>query len=166
MWRRKRELYQLTGNANGRVFQWVQPDINGLPQGDWEPVILLITPKKQQLISTAAEYAISERSFIKAELAISNYDINTFSAKDKGNDKGVAAKIQYVNEVKVLRSVKEGLNLQMSADYEFVQQKFKPLERLRNVEFNRDWSLPFDALPADEHLLNASLQLQIKKRTG
>lgn len=149
----------VTGNANGRVFQWVQPDMFGLPQGDWEPVILLVTPKKQQLITTAAEYAISERSFIKAELAVSNYDVNTFSTKDKGNDKGVATKIQYINEVKVLQSIKEGLNLQMSADYEFVQQKFKPLERLRNVEFNRDWSLPFNALPANEHLVKAALQL-------
>lgn len=150
------------GNANGRVFQWVQPDINGAPQGDWEPVILLITPKKQQLISTAAEYAISEKSFIKAELAICNYDVNTFSEKDKGNDKGVAAKLTYVNEIKVLQSIKDGLNLQMSADYEFVQAKFKPLETLRNVEFNRDWSLPFNVLPADEHLLTASLQLADK----
>ncbi|MEO6329774.1 MAG: hypothetical protein ABIO55_12615, partial [Ginsengibacter sp.] len=96
-------------------------------------------------------------------LAISNYDINTFSQKDKGNDNGMATKIQYVNEVKVLRSIKEGLNLQMSADYEFVQQKFKPLERLRNVEFNRDWSLPFNALAADEHLVRTSLQLADKK---
>jgi hypothetical protein len=149
----------VTGNANGRVFQWVQPDVNGLRQGDWEPVILLITPKKHRLISTAASYAISEKSYIKTELALSNYDINTFSEKDKGNDNGMAAKIGYVNEIKVLRSIKQGLHLQTSVDYEFVNQKFKPLERLRNVEFNRDWSLPFDALPANENLFSASFQL-------
>lgn len=149
----------VTGNANGRVFQWVQPDVGGIPQGDWEPVILLITPKKQQLISAAAEYAISERSFIKAEMALSNYDMNTFSGKDKGNDKGVATKVQYLNEVKLMRAANRNLNLQMSADYEFVQRKFKPLERLRNVEFNRDWSLPFTVQPADEHLAKAALQL-------
>lgn len=153
---------QLTDNANGRVFRWIPPDINGIPQGEWEPVVLLITPKKQQLISTAAEYSISERSSVKAEFAISNYDINTFSKKDKNNDNGVAAKIHYTNEINVLRSVKPGLNLQMNADYEFVQQNFKPLEPLRNVEFNRDWSLPFNALPAEEHLVNASLQLADK----
>ncbi len=152
----------VVGNANGRVFQWVQPDINGSPQGEWEPVILLITPKKQQLISTAATYAISEKSFMKAEIALSSYDVNTFSAKEKENDNGLAAKIQYVNEVKILRSVKQGLNLQTTVDYEFVDQRFKPLERLRNVEFNRDWSLPFDLLPATEHLLNTSFQVADK----
>jgi hypothetical protein len=58
-----------------------------------------------------------------------------------------------------LQSIKQGLSLQTSVDYEFVNQKFKPLERLRNVEFNRDWSLPFDALPANENLFSASFQL-------
>lgn len=147
------------GNANGRVFKWVQPGINNIPQGQWEPVILLITPKKHQLISGVAEYFISPKSSIKTELALSNYDVNTFSAKDKGNDKGVAAKFQFLNESKVLRSIKSGLNLQTRLGYEFVQDKFKPLERLRSIEFNRDWSLPFDAPPATEHLLEASFQL-------
>ena len=150
------------GNANGSVFAWVAPDINGLPTGNYEPVILLVTPKSQQLISAVAEYAISDKSFIRTELALSNYDVNTFSKKDKGNDQGVAAKVQYQNEIKVLPSVKNGLHLQTTLDYEFVQQKFQPIERLRSVEFNRDWSLPFDALPADEHLLTAGLQLSDK----
>jgi hypothetical protein len=147
------------GNANGRVYKWVQPDINNAPQGDWEPVILLVTPKKHQLVSAVAEYFISPKSSIKTELALSNYDVNTFSSKGKDNDKGVAAKFQFLNESKVFRSSKAGWNLQTQLGYEFVQDKFKPLERLRNVEFNRDWSLPFDALAATEHLLEASFQL-------
>ncbi|MDB5221744.1 MAG: hypothetical protein JWN83_411 [Chitinophagaceae bacterium] len=147
------------GNANGRVFKWVQPDINNVPQGDWEPVILLITPKKHQLISAVAEYFISPKSSIKTELAVSNYDVNTFSSKDKNNDNGIAAKFQFLNENKVFRSLKSVWNLQTQLGYEYVQDKFKPLERLRNVEFNRDWSLPFDAPPATEQLLEASFQL-------
>ena len=147
------------GKANGRVFMWVKPDVNGNAQGDWEPVIFLITPKKHQVISAAAEYLISDRSSIKTEFAISNYDINTFSAKDKNNDKGVAAKIQFANKMKVLKSFSAGFNLQSRIGYEFVQDKFKPVERLRDVEFNRDWSLPFNAPPATEQFLDASFEL-------
>ncbi len=152
----------VTGNANGRVFTWVQP-VNGIKQGDWDPVILLITPKKQQLITAAAQYFFNPKSFIKGEVALSNYDVNTFSSKDKSSDNGIAAKFEYTSQQKVLRSFKDGLNLQTSVGYEFVEDKFKPLERLRNVEFNRDWSLPFDAPVATENLINGSLKLNDAK---
>ncbi|MEO8763585.1 MAG: hypothetical protein ABI416_04825 [Ginsengibacter sp.] len=153
---------QATGNVNGRVFMWIQP-VNGLRQGDWDPVIFLITPKKQQLITAAAQYFINDKSYVKAELALSNYDINTFSSKDKSVDNGTAAKLEYSGQQKVLRWMKEGLTLQTTAGYEFVEDRFKPLERLRNVEFNRDWSLPFDAPPATEHLITGALQLTDKE---
>ena len=35
----------VTGNTNGQVYMWVQP-VNGVPQGEWDPVILLDHSKK------------------------------------------------------------------------------------------------------------------------
>lgn len=153
----------VSGNANGRVFQWVQP-LNGARQGDWEPVVLLITPKKHQLITGAAQYFFNEKSFLKAELAMSNYDVNTFSSKDDNANKGVAAKVDYVMQEKIFKNLKKGLVLQTQLGYEFVEDKFKPLETLRNVEFNRDWGLSIFALPASENTINASLQINDEKR--
>ncbi len=149
----------VNGNSNGKVFQWVTPNETGIPQGQWQPVILLVTPKKQQVVTTGVQYLINEKSKIRAELAMSRFDVNTFSAKDKSNDNGAATKLQYSGEHNVFKNLKKPLILQTVFDYEFVQKAFRPVERLRNVEFNRDWSLPYDILPADEHLLNASLQL-------
>ena len=151
-----------TGNVNGRVFNWVQP-VNGIPQGDWEPVILLVTPKKQQIVTVAAQYFMTEKSYIKAEMAVSNYDVNTFSSKDKQENNGLAGKFEYTTQQNVLRNIKEGLTLQTTVGYEYVEDRFKPIERLRNVEFNRDWSLPFDAPAATEHLITASTQLTDKQ---
>ncbi|MDQ2718685.1 MAG: hypothetical protein M3Z26_02810 [Bacteroidota bacterium] len=151
-----------TGKANGRVFMWVQP-LNGVKQGDWDPIILLITPKKHQLITTSAQYFFNPKSFVKAEFAMSNYDVNTFSSKDKNNDLGAAAKVDYTMQKNVFKNVKPGLVLQSTVSYEYVQDKFKPIEVLRNVEFNRDWSLPFDVPSATENLINASLQLSDAK---
>ncbi|MDP4285782.1 MAG: hypothetical protein Q8891_15300 [Bacteroidota bacterium] len=150
------------GNANGRVFSWIQP-VNGVRQGDWDPVILLITPKKQQVITTAAQYFFNAKSSIKAEVAFSNYDVNTFSSIDKQNDKGAAAKVDYVMQNDVFKNIKPGLVLQTAVGYEYVQDRFKPIEALRNVEFNRDWSLPFNAPAATENLVNASMQLSDKQ---
>ncbi|HXS57332.1 MAG TPA: hypothetical protein VN726_14475 [Hanamia sp.] len=150
------------GKANGRVFKWIQP-VNGVRQGDWDPVILLITPKKHQLITTSAQYFFNKNTSLKGEFAVSDYDVNTFSSKDKQDDRGVAAKVDYVMRNNVFKNIKPGLILQTEAGYEYVQDKFKPLETLRNVEFNRDWSLLFDAAPATESLINGSLQLSDQK---
>lgn len=147
------------GNANGRVYMWVAPNNVGERQGDWAPVVLLITPKKHQLFSMAGEYSINKNTSLQTELALSNYDVNTFSSKDKINNKGYATKIVLNHKQKVLRSFKPGLNLQYTMGYEFVEKRFRPLERLRNVEFNRDWGLPFYAFPATEKLVNASFKL-------
>jgi hypothetical protein len=147
------------GNANGRVFQFVAP-VNGAKQGDWEPVILLIPPKKHDLITASAQYFFNKNSSLKAEVAMSNYDINTFSSLGKEDNKGMAAKVNYGMQQKVFGNIKPGIVLQTDVGYEFVQDKFKPLETLRNVEFNRDWSLPFDAPAATENLVDASLQLK------
>ncbi len=147
---------QLFNGTNGKVFQWVEPDLPGQKKGDWEPVILLVTPKKLQVVSIAAEYKLSPRSAIRAEAAMSNYDINLFSAKDKGNDKGFATKLQWESRDSAIRIAGKKLVLQTQVGYEFVQDRFKALERLRNVEFLRDWSLPFNAAPANEQLISLS----------
>ncbi|MEO7801485.1 MAG: hypothetical protein ABIR81_05775 [Ginsengibacter sp.] len=159
---RKGNYNPVNGNSNGKVFQWVSPDENGELQGQWQPVILLVTPKKQQVITAGVQYLLTPKSLVKAELAMSRYDVNTFSFKDKKNDNGFAAKLQYSGENRVFNNRRKDLTLQTSFDYEFVQKEFRPVERLRNVEFNRDWSLPYDILLADEHLLNASAQIADK----
>jgi hypothetical protein len=158
----KGNYVQLFNETNGKVFKWVQPDANNIKQGDWQPVVLLVTPKKQQLVTVGAEYQLNAKTKIKAEFASSKYDINLFSSKDKGNDQAVAAKLQYIQEDKAVRFFKKPLLLQTNAGYEYVQSRFKPLERLRNVEFNRDWSLPYEITPADERLANVGFGLNGK----
>ncbi|HMU11229.1 MAG TPA: hypothetical protein PKC54_14555 [Ferruginibacter sp.] len=145
--------------ANGKVFSWVSPDANNKKQGEWAPVLLLITPKKLQLVTIAGEYVFSPKTKFKAEVAMSKYDVNLFSRKDKSNDQGFAAKLQLQNSDTKLRLFNAPLLMQTKLGYEFVQNRFKPIERLRNIEFLRDWSLPYDITPADEHLTNAGLKL-------
>jgi hypothetical protein len=153
------------GNANGRVYKWVQP-LNGVKQGQWQPVVLLITPKKHQLFSAAADYQLTASTSVRSEVAMSNYDVNTFSAKDKSNDKGGAIRLQVDNSSKVLQSWHSGLRLQSNFGYEYVEDRFKPIERLRNIEFKRDWILPFDAPDATETLVSGGLHLTDGKNNG
>ncbi len=156
----KGNYIQLYTATNGKVFKWVAPNTNNEKQGDWEPVILLVTPKKRQLVTVATTYAINAKTRIKTEFAVSKYDVNLFSAKNKNNDNALATKVQYIQDDKNIHLFKKALKLQTNAGFEYVQSRFAPLERLRNVEFNRDWSLPYTLAPADEKLSNAAFQLK------
>jgi len=139
----------LFNGANGKVFQWVAP-IAGKPQGNFEPAVFLVTPKKQQLLSVGGLYQINEKSSLQFDAAMSNYNINSLSVKDKGNDNGIAAKLVYQHQAKL--HGKKAIQFQSKLSYEFVDRKFKALERLRSVEFYRDWGLEFLPEVAQEQL--------------
>lgn len=150
-------IVDATNAANGKVFKWVSPDTNNVPRGNYEPVILLVAPKKQQVLTIGAEYAVSEHTTISTEAAVSNYNINSFSAKDKTDDKGYAIRF-LVNDLRKLKGA-SGSVLKSQMSYEWVQNLFRPVERLRTVEFYRQWGLPLSVKAATEQVLHAGTQL-------
>lgn len=148
-----------TSAANGKLFKWVAPGANNEKQGRYDPVILLVTPKKQQVVSVGADYKITEHTNLSAEMAMSNYDINTFSKKDKEDNKGYAVKMQ-LTDARPFRKSSPDLMLKTRLNYEWVQNRFRPVERLRNVEFFRGWGLPLNYVQeATENLVQAGVEL-------
>lgn len=132
--------------TNGRAFQYTAP-INGVPQGNFEPAQFLVTPKKQEIFALNAVYT-SKNTTVTTDVAMSNVDVNTFSTKDKNNDKGFAAKVGIENN----QLLKKQKTLITNISYEWVDKNYRPLERLRPVEFSRDWGLPILPNFATEHL--------------
>jgi hypothetical protein len=143
--------------ANGKVYKYVPP-VGTTKQGSYEPAQLLVTPKKQQLLNLGIDYVISKTTTLKTEVATSNYDRNTFSGIGNGDNRGWAAKFQ-LNNSNILRKTSKN-QLTTALDYEYVQRKFKPLERLRTVEFSRDWGLPLTPVLVDESIIKASAGLR------
>ncbi len=150
-----------TSAANGKLFRWVAPDANNNKQGRYEPVILLVAPKKQQLLSIGADYMVSAHTQLSTEMAVSSYNVNSFSTKDKSDDKGFAAKLM-LNDSRQLNKSAKDLTLVSRLSYEWVQNRFKPVERLRGVEFYRGWGLPLNAPAATENLFHAGVAINNK----
>jgi hypothetical protein len=149
--------------ANGKVYRFVPP-VGGVKQGNYEPVTVLVTPKRQQLLNLGVDYTIDKNTLLKAEVAVSNNDVNTFSRINNGDDKGFATKLQ-LNNTRPLHT-KDKLQLISLVDYEYVQDKFKPLERLRTVEFSRDWGLPYVYQPVTEHIIRLGTGLKNVRNNG
>lgn len=159
---------QVSSGANGRVFEWVAP-VNGIPQGSYEAVIQLITPKKRQMVTLGADYTFSKYSRLNIETALSNNDINTFSPFNSNDDAGYAVKLNYDNSFPVFAAADsskgaEGWRLGMNVNYELVQKFFTPIERFRSIEFERDWNRGTAPVTDDQHITGAGLSLSKKNK--
>lgn len=137
---------QISSTANGRVYQWVAP-VNGLPQGSFEPVIPLVTPKMNQMLTGGFNYSLTANNSLNAEGVYTKNDINRFSRADKGNDEGSGVKFNSKNQA-ILRtdSLKNQTKLIYNFGYEFLQKQFHQIERFRSIEFDRDWNRPLSSV--------------------
>ncbi len=159
------DYIQIASAANGRVFQWVAP-VGGVHKGNYIPEILLITPKKKQMMTLGGDYKISAHSSITTEVAVTNNDVNTFSTIGKQSDVGFAGKVGFHNvtflQDTVDRKSIEAWRLTTDLGYEGVQKDFSPIERYRPVEFARDWNRTSDSIFENQHIMNAGLTLNNK----
>ncbi len=128
--------------ANGRVFEWVAP-VNGVPQGSFAPRRLVPTPTKRKMMTLGVNYHFTKRDYAYAEMAFSERDLNRFSDLDDEDNQGRAFKVGYINQG---RKFYWGKDYQWLADIslEWDEATFLPIDRFRNVEFDRDWSINGD----------------------
>jgi hypothetical protein len=184
--------------ANGRVYRWVAPDpVTGRPTGQFEPIRRLVAPNRQQLYTAGGEFSPSEKTKLRAEVALSNFDQNRLSDLDDANNTGLAGTVGAKRSIQLAPSqpppkgeeqgignlqMKPGTNssplgggwegavLELEANYEFAQQKFKELNPYRPAEFTRDWNVNRNVndvgivtRPSNEHLFNGGATLRTQK---
>lgn len=145
---------RIRSTANGKVYKWVAP-VNGVPQGAYEPVIALISPKKEQMISMNAAYAFRKNTRLFVEGAFSNNDVNTFSSIGNDDNQSYGMKMDFVHSQSLGKDTTKPTLWNSEIEYEQVGEDFNNIEHYRDVEFERDWNLQGLSLEGNEYLLGA-----------
>lgn len=143
--------------ANGRVYEWVAP-VNGIAQGEFEPVRQLPLPNQRQMFNLQASYDINKSEQLFVQTAFSLQDKNLFSSIDASDDKGKAIRFGYLNKGKKSRKWKSyewlsGISLELD------EQDFQVIDRFRSIEFDRDWALE-DRKAAADRIINGFVGLK------
>lgn len=148
----------------GRKYRWVAPIVDGdnvLRQGNFAPIVLLISPKKRQVVSIGHKLELENGSKIWAEGAASINDANTFSSLDAGNDDGWALKTGWNF---YLSSPKKSSRWVTLGHYEYTSKDFIGVERFREVEFDRNWNKLGLQLASDFHWASAGIGMENKEK--
>ncbi len=144
---------------NGRVFEWVAPQ-NGISTGNYAPISTLPIPNKLEMASFGSKWNVSERDQLFIETAFSTRDQNLYSEIDNGNNNGQAVKLGYQTSRRPITLWRE-YSLSASTNAEFNSKDFQFIDRLRSIEFDRDWSLDprVPLAPATEQIFTTQANL-------
>lgn len=137
------------GTANGRVYRWVKP-VNGEQQGSYEPVRRLVTPQKKQMVQVGLSRLVGKGSFLKANYALSNTDLNTFSQLDNDDNIGHGVQLAFSQRLEVGENQS---NVGFGADVHKTTKGFRSIDRFREVEFERNWSIEAPLSGSDEQMI-------------
>ncbi len=132
----KGNYIQTATTANGRVFKWVAP-INGIMQGEFEPIRKLIAPIKHTVAAGSISYQLSKKIKTSLDIALSDYDKNTYSIKNNNQNKGIALRTSLHHQ---LTSDSSQHYLAYEAFGQYISIYFRSPEFFKTVEFIRDWN--------------------------
>ena len=126
-----------SSNAISNIYEYIAP-INGIKQGNFEPIIQLVAPVKLQIAVVNGAYHPTDKTNINFEFAASKNDLNLFSSLEDQDNMGVASQLSIAHQ---LLETSKQWTLNLRSDFDYIQNDFRTVERLYNAEFNRDWNL-------------------------
>lgn len=147
--------YKLESTAAiSKIYSYVAP-INGIKQGNYEPISRLIPPTKLQIAIIQGRITPTEKTDIRFEIAGSNNDLNLFSRIDNNDNYDYATKINASHKFKVANQRATAF-----ANYQYIGEDFRTVERLNTIEFDRDWN-SFEA-KGDQSLIVAGININFQ----
>jgi len=154
---------QIQSTANGQVYKWIAP-VNGIPQGQYEPVTQLVTPRNKQVYSLGTMTQLDDKTSFKAELSLSSNDLNTFSDLDRNDNNGTGLLAQ-LDRTDFFRQ-DSSVVLNSFIHYRRAGKQFNAVEPFRAIEFDRNWNLENNRPNANENLLKTGVNLTLNDSTS
>ncbi|MFY7811230.1 MAG: hypothetical protein ACOVQ2_05810, partial [Flavobacterium sp.] len=128
--------YILSNNQSiAKIYKYIPP-IAGVLQGEFEPVVQLISPEQLRIINLVGGFTPNKKTNLNFEFGFSNYDKNLFSTIDDQSNNGLAGMLNF-NQTFFEQKNK----LDFFTKIQFINENFKPVERLFSIEFDRDWNI-------------------------
>ncbi len=128
--------YRLANSSGvGKIYDFIEP-VNGLNQGDYEPLIQLIAPTRLTLATVMGQYKPKDFTQVDFEFGFSNHDENLFSPIDDEDNQGIAANVNATHRV-----LNNKWKVDVFGNVQLVTENFKTIERLYSIEFDRDWNV-------------------------
>ncbi|WP_216680309.1 hypothetical protein [Hymenobacter siberiensis] len=123
--------------TNGTVYEYLGPGL-----GRYRPVRLIPTPLLKQLVTAGLSYQLDSSTTVFVDVARSRLDRNRFSPE---SDQDGAMHVGYVVQDRRLPAalatgVLKDYRLRSTLDYEYTGKRFAPIDRYRDIEFDRNWS--------------------------
>ncbi len=128
--------------SNGRVYKYVAP-VAGVRQGRYLPVRRIPTPLLKQMATVGVSVQVDSSTTVFMDAARSRLDRNRFSPV---TDQDGAFRVGYVVQDRRLPAALaragalRGYRLRSTMDYEYTGKRFAPIDRYRDIEFDRNWS--------------------------
>ncbi|WP_136667835.1 hypothetical protein [Flavobacterium sp. H122] len=144
--------------GNGRIYEYTAP-VDGVPQGDYEPIVKLVAPTKLQIATLLGKYSPNEKTALDFEIGISSNDKNLFSGIDDNDNKGIAGKLNF-NQLLLSKKWK----VSAFGNVQLIQKNYKTVERLFNIEFDRDWNLQSPS--GNQSLTVTGLQFELPQKSN
>ena len=140
--------------ALGKIYEYAGENL-----GNYNPLIQLVAPNKLQIAVFKASYNPSSKTTINTETAFSVFDQNLFSSIDDSKNDGLASKFSWDQLI-----FQKKWQLKSNVKFDYINDRFKSVERVQNIEFNRDWNI--ENTIGNQKLLSSSLAFSNQKNNA
>lgn len=136
----KGDYVPAVSTANGRVFQWVAPQVvNGdtIKRGTHAAVVQLIPPSKLQMSTLGFSWRPDAFTKVRLEGARSENSSNLLAAEGRAPGHALKAAVQTNRPL----GKSTDWRLLLGGDVEWLSNTFRIVQPYRNMEYARDWNL-------------------------